>query len=166
MWRAARTLLHLEPESLMKMYLAVACAGILSASGAGAQAPRADSLAAVSAVERFHAALSAADSARAVSLLSDDVLIIESGHIQTRAEYLGGHLGADMKASQASKGERTVTKVTLVGDAAYVVSRTLSPPTGAAGSTGSESVELMVVTRMASGWQIRAVHWSSRRRRA
>lgn len=137
----------------------------LSASALGAQAPRADSLAAVSAVEQFHAALGAADSARAVSLLTDDVLIIESGHIQTRSEYLGGHLGADMKASQGSKGERTIVKVTVVGDVAYIVSKTVHPPTGAVGNAGSESVELMVVTKSAGGWKISAVHWSSRRRR-
>lgn len=138
---------------------------LLSAGALGAQAPRADSLAALSAVEQFHAALTTADSARAVSLLADDVLIIESGHIQTRAEYLGGHLGADMKASAGSKGERTVVKVTVVGDAAYVVSKTVNPPTGVAGNTGSESVELMVATRSSAGWRISAVHWSSRRRR-
>ena len=129
-------------------------------------AQRSDSTAAVAAVEQFHAALAAADSARAVGLLSDDVLILESGAVQTRAEYLGGHLGADMKASQGPRGERTVLKVTIVGDAAYVISKTVTPPTGAQGSTGSESAELMVVSKTPTGWKIRAVHWSSRRRRA
>ncbi len=138
----------------------------LSAGTLGAQTPRPDSLAAAAVVDQFHAALAAADSVRAVSLLTDDVFIIESGHIQTRSEYLGGHLGADMKASQGSKGERTVVKVTVVGDAAYVVSKTVNPPTGAAGNTGSESVELMVATKSIGGWKISAVHWSSRRRRA
>lgn len=99
-------------------------------------------------------------------MLTEDVLIIESGAIQTRGEYLGGHLGADMRASKGAKGERTVVKVNVVGDAAYVVSKTVTPPTGAEGSTGSESVELMVVTKTTAGWKIRAVHWSSRRRRA
>lgn len=144
--------------------IAIASVITLSTSAAGAQS-RPDSAAAVAVVEQFHAALTASDSARAVSLLTDDVLVIESGHIQTRAEYLGGHLGADMKASAGSKGERTVVKVTIVGDAAYVVSRTLNPPTGAAGNTGSESVELMVTTKSPAGWRISAVHWSSRRRR-
>ena len=131
-----------------------------------AQTPRADSVAAVSAVEQFQASLAAADSAMAVSLLADDVLIVESGHIQTRAEYLGGHLGADMKASQGSKGVRTVVKASIVGDAAYIVSKTVTPPTGAQGSTGSELAELMVLSKTSTGWMIRAVHWSSRRRRA
>ena len=138
----------------------------LVASSAYAQAQHTDSTAAVAAVDQFHAALAAADSARAVSMLTDDVLILESGAVQTRAEYLGGHLGADMKASGSSKGERTVLRVTIIGDVALVVSKTVTPPTGAQGSTGSEMAELMVVTKTAAGWKIRAVHWSSRRRRA
>lgn len=136
-----------------------------AASSLDAQTSRADSVAAVGAVEQFQASLAAADSAMAVSLLADDVLIVESGHIQTRSDYLGGHLGADMKASQGSKGVRTVVKVSIVGEAAYVVSKTVTPPTAAAGSTGSELAELMVLSKSSAGWKIRAVHWSSRRRR-
>ena len=137
----------------------------LVANATPAQSSRSDSAAAVAAVEQFHTALAAGDSAKAMSLLSDDVMIVESGAIQTRADYLGGHLGADMKASAGSKAERTLVKVTVIGDAAYVVSRSLTPPTGTAGSTGSETAELMVVTRTSGAWKIRAVHWSSRRRR-
>ena len=137
------------------------CAG----SVAAAQGPRADSLAVVSAVDSFHGALAAADSSRAVAVLADDVLIMESGAIQTKSDYLGGHLAADMKAGQGPKGERTVLKVTIVGDAAYIASKTVTPPTGAQGSTGSELAELMVLSKSAGVWKIRAVHWSSRRRR-
>ena len=133
---------------------------------ARAQTSRADSIAAVAAVAQFQTALAAADSIAAVSLLADDVLIVESGHIQTRAEYLGGHLGADMKASQGPKGVRTVITVSVIGDAAYVVSKTVTPPTSTPGSTGSELAELMVLSKTSAGWKIRAVHWSSRRRRA
>ena len=143
----------------------LACAVALTSS-AKAQSPRADSAAAVAAVEQFHAALTAGDSARAVAQLGDDVVIVESGAIETRADYLGHHLGADMKASQGSKGERSLVKVTLLGDVAYVVSKTVNPPTGAAGNTGSEMAELMVVAKTNGAWKIRAVHWSSRRRRA
>ena len=150
---------------MIRRFLLVLAFGLMGGL-APVRAQRSDSTAAVAAVEQFHAALAAADSARAVGLLSDDVLILESGAVQTRAEYLGGHLGADMKASQGPKGERTVLKVTIVGDAAYVISKTVTPPTGAQGSTGSESAELMIVSKTPTGWKIRAVHWSSRRRRA
>ena len=152
----------------MHRLLALGFAAAIAAGAAtslDAQTPRADSVAAVGAVEQFQASLAAADSAMAVSLLADDVLIVESGHIQTRSDYLGGHLGADMKASQGSKGVRTLVKVSIVGAAAYLVSKTVTPPTAAPGSTGSELAELMVLSKTSAGWKIRAVHWSSRRRR-
>lgn len=131
---------------------------------AAAQTVRSDSVAAVTAVDQFHASLAAGDSARAVSLLADDLYVMEAGAIETRADYLAHHLGADMKASQGSKGDRTVLKVSLIGDAAYVVARTVTPP-AAAGGQPSESAELMVLSKASGTWRIRAVHWSSRRRR-
>lgn len=133
---------------------------------ADAQTSRADSASAVAAVAQFQAALGAADSVRAVSMLAEDVMILESGAIQTRHDYLGHHLGADMKASAGSKAERSVVRVSLTGSTAIVVSRSVTPPTGAEGNTGSEMAELMVLSKTAGGWQIRAVHWSSRRRKA
>lgn len=125
-----------------------------------------DSAAALAVVAQYEAALSAGDSAMAVSLLAEDLLVMESGAIQTRAEYLAHHLGADMKASAGSKAERTVIRVSTVGDAAYIVTKTVRSGTGAEGSSGSELAELMVLSRTSAGWKIRAIHWSSRRRRA
>lgn len=140
--------------------------GLLPGMVAGAQTVRVDSTNAVATVMQFHAALAAADSAKAVSLLADDVMVLESGAIQTRGEYLSHHLGADMKASVGSKAQRSIVRVSLTGGTAVVVSKSVSPPTGAEGNTGSEMAELMVVAKTAAGWQIRAVHWSSRRRKA
>ena len=124
--------------------LVIALGGSPLASPLSAQATRADSTAVVSAVQQFHAALAAGDSARAVAMLSSDVVVLESGAIQTRAEYLSHHLGADMKASKGSKATRNVVEVRLMGEAAYVVTKTVSPPSGADNSTGSEMAELMV----------------------
>ena len=135
-------------------------------AAAGAQPGRAaDSAAALAIVDQYEAALSAGDSAKAVSLLADDLLVMEAGTIETRAEYLAHHIGADMKASTGAKGERSVIKVNVVGDAAYIVTKTVRPGTGAPGSTGSELAELMVLSKTSVGWKIRAIHWSSRRRR-
>lgn len=124
-----------------------------------------DSAAAHAVVDQYEAALTAGDSAKAVSLLADDLMVMEAGTIETRADYLAHHLGADIKASAGAKGNRTVLKVSLVGDAAYVITKTVRPGTGAQGSTGSELAELMVLSKTAGGWKIRAIHWSSRRRR-
>lgn len=148
------------------MRTAILIAALATVPAVASAQAKPDSAGAVAAVEQFHAALTAGDSARAVGFLSDDVLVIEAGTIQTRAEYLGGHLGADMKANRDSKSERSVIQVRVAGDMAYVVSKTVTPPTGAAGNTGSESAELMVLSRTGSTWKIRSVHWSSRRRRA
>jgi len=148
------------------LHLAAALSASASiATVAGAQSSSADSAAAVAVTQRFHQALAASDSTLAVSLLADDVLVLESGAIQNRADYLSHHLGADMKASHDSRGVRTVVRVTVVGSLAYVASSTLTPSTGAEGNNGSELAELMIVSRGATGWKIRAVHWSSRRRR-
>ena len=100
-----------------------------------------------------------------MSLLSDDLIVLEAGASQTHAEYLGHHLGADMAASKNGTGERTVTRVTVIGTAAYLVARTLTPGT-TANPQGSESAEMMVLSKTPAGWRIRAIHWSSRRRRA
>ena len=141
----------------------VAAAALACASSLHAQSARADSAAVVAVIEQYHAALAAGDSARAVALLADDMIVLESGALETRAEYLAHHLAADMKASQSSRGLRTIVRVTVIGDVAYVVSKTVTPPTGAQGNAGSEMAELMVVAKSAGVWKLRAVHWSSRR---
>ena len=145
------------------------CKAIILLFGLGfaahAQGSATDSAAVLAVLDQYGAAMSAGDSARAVSLLADDLLVIEAGSIQTRAEYLSHHLGADMKASAGAKGERTVVNVSVAGNVAYIVTKTVRPGTGAEGSTGSELAELMVLGKTASGWKIKAVHWSSRRRR-
>lgn len=138
----------------------------VAASPLAAQSTRSDSAAAVATVTQFHSALTAGDSVRATALLSADVMVLEAGAIQTRAEYLGHHLGADMAASKDSKATRSLVQVRVLGDVAYVVSKSVTPPNGTEGSTGSEMAELMVLSRSTSGWTIRAVHWSSRRRKA
>lgn len=144
----------------MSLAIAIATAPV------GAQSTRADSAAAVATVARFEAALAAQDSAGASALLASDVLVLESGAVQTRVEYLGHHLGADMKAMKDSKGVRTLVRVTMLGDAAYVVSTSATPATNADGTNASEMAELMVLSKTSAGWRIRAIHWSSRRRRS
>jgi len=150
-----------------RVFAAAVFVAFQSASGQGASPSAAsDSAAALAVVNQYEAALAAGDSVKAVSLLADDLMVLEAGTIETRGDYLAHHLGADIKASAGAKGERTVLKVSVIGDAAYVVTKTVRPPTGAQGSTGSELAELMILSKTSGAWKIRAVHWSSRRRRA
>src|SRR5262249_34985242 len=53
----------------------------------GTIAPPNDSADVAAVVQRFHAALAAGDSLAALELLSDDVVILESGGAETRADY-------------------------------------------------------------------------------
>ena len=152
---------------LRKVLILVAATAAVVAP-ANAQLAREDSAAAVAALEAFYHALHHGDSARAVSMLGDDAVIVEGGAVETRTEYLGHHLGADMRASRDAAGERYVHRVTTSGDVAWVVSTTTRPAAGSGESAipGSMLAELAVLRRTAAGWQIVAIHWSARRLRS
>jgi len=141
------------------------CALLLAPTVLQAQRPREDSVTVTEVVALFRRSLTSGDSVRAVSVLANDLIVMEGGSAESYAEYLGHHLAADIKASRSSNGERTITRVTVIGDAAFLTARTLTPGT-TTNPQGSESAELMVLSRSAAGWRIRAIHWSSRRRRA
>lgn len=134
---------------------------------ANAQMASEDSAAAAAALEEFYHALDHGDSARAVALLADDALVIEGGVVETRAEYVGHHLGADIRASRGATGERLVVRVVSEGDIAWIVSTTTRPPAGNGenATPGSMLADLAVLRRTATGWQIVAIHWSARRLR-
>jgi ketosteroid isomerase-like protein len=125
-----------------------------------------DSAAAVGAVNRFHAALSSGDSTAALAVLVPEVMILEGGNVETFAQYRSGHLVADMRAMTGTKPTRTVTQVTVSGDAAWVISTSRTERTAANGTvTASVTAESMVLKRTAAGWKIAAIHWSSGRAR-
>jgi ketosteroid isomerase-like protein len=119
----------------------------------------------IAVVDRFHAALKGGDGPGAMQLLAPDVVILESGGAETRAEYEKGHLPADMAFEQAVTSTRSPYKVTVVGDAAWCSSTAEFKGTFRGKPVDSLSAELMVLSRDANGWRIRAVHWSGRTRR-
>src|SRR5688572_10249383 len=53
---------------------------------------QADSASVVALMERLHAAMTAGDSATIMALLAPDAVILESGGVETRAEYQSHHL--------------------------------------------------------------------------
>jgi ketosteroid isomerase-like protein len=125
-----------------------------------AQQP-ADSTDVLATVQAYHAALAAGDSAAAIRLLHPEVVIFESGHAETLAEYRGGHLPADIRFAAATR--RTVTSESVA------VSRDFALYTGGSHTTGqvrdrnidARGVETMVLVRTSDGWRIRHIHWSS-----
>ena len=111
-------------------------------------------------------AMPAGDSAGALSLLSNDVMILESGGVETRDEYRAHHLPGDMAFAQAIKSERLVRRVTVRGDVAWVTGTSTTTGDYRGRAVNSAGAELVVLVRTPQGWRISAVHWSSRARRA
>ncbi|MDH5644165.1 MAG: nuclear transport factor 2 family protein [Gemmatimonadota bacterium] len=115
-------------------------------------------------VEAFHSALSSGDSATAIAMLAPDVMILESGGFENLEEYRSHHLPGDIRFAQAIERQRGAMNVTVVGDVAWVTSSSVTQGNYNDREINSTGAELMVLSRTESGWVIRAIHWSSRRR--
>ena len=123
-----------------------------------------DSAAAVAAVGKFHEALAAGDSLTAIGMLSATVQILESGGIEDLAHYREHHLPADIAYAKSAPTRRTVNQVVVRGDAAWIVSTSVTSGEVSGRPVNSQGVELVVLVRSPGGWKISAVHWSSKRR--
>lgn len=125
-----------------------------------------DSSDVVRVVEAFHAALAAGDSAAALRLLAADVVIQESGGVESRADYAQHHLPGDIAFARAVPSIRSGARVVIVGDAAWTSATSTTKGTYRERTINSLGAELMVLSRTKGVWQIRAIHWSSRTPRA
>ncbi len=121
-----------------------------------------DSAAVAATVHRFHAALAAGDSAAVSSLLGPDAVILESGAVETRDEYLGGHLRGDIAFARAVSSERGPIGVRVAGDVAWATSTSNTRGEFRGREVSSIGAELMVMVRTDAQWRIAAIHWSSR----
>ena len=117
-------------------------------------------------VHRYHRALAAGDSAAALALLAPDAVILESGGMETQAEYRSHHLPADIELARAVRSERGDVRVWVSGDAAWAVSTSTTQGEFRGRQINSAGAELMVLMRTREGWRIAAIHWSSRARRS
>jgi ketosteroid isomerase-like protein len=116
----------------------------------------------VAIVEKFYGSVKAGDKAAVMALIAPDAVFVESGKIETRAEYETNHLPADIEFESQTKGTRGPAKVTFdgTGNSAWVISR-------AEYDEGNPekyiNTQLMVLTREAGTWtwRIRSISWSS-----
>ena len=134
---------------------------LLAGTQAFAQPTPSDATAVEATVRGFHRALASGDAAGALRLLAADAVILESGARETRDEYAAHHLPEDIEFARAVPMQRGPIQVTVSGN------------TGWASSTGKLQgifrtrpidmavAELMVLSRTAAAWEIRAIHWSS-----
>ena len=114
-----------------------------------------------SAVEAFHTALAHGDAKAAMKLMAPDAVILESGSVETRAEYESHHLPEDIKFAQAVHSNRSDVRVKIDGDTAWLTSRSTTEGSFEGKPVNSVGVELVVLTKNSAGWLIRAIHWSS-----
>ncbi len=129
-----------------------------------APAHASDESAAVAAViTRFHSALSAGDAQTATNLLAADATVMESGGRESRAEYLQHHLLEDIKFSKVVPSKSGPLAITVQGDVAWASSTSTVRGTYESKAINLAGAELIVLSKSASGWEIRAIHWSSRK---
>lgn len=138
-----------------------------TATGPRIQAGRgaSDSADVAAVVDGYHRALASGDSASAMSLLAEDAVILESGGVETREEYRSHHLPGDIAFARAIRSTRVAMRVTVQGDVAWATSSSTTVGSYRDRAINSAGAELMVLSKSANGWRIRAIHWSSRARR-
>lgn len=139
----------------------------VAAAGGSTSAAGTDSADVAGVVGAYHHALSTGDSAAALALLAPDAVILESGGMETRAEYRNHHLPGDIAFARAVRAERAPVRVAVRGDVAWAWSTSVTQGNYRGRAVNSAGAELMVLTRTNDGrWLISAIHWSSRARRS
>jgi len=123
-----------------------------------------DSASAIATVERFHAAVARGDTTAVLTLLASDVVIIESGGLETLRAYRAHHLAEDVAFARAVSNIRAPLRAAVQGDAAWVSGTSTTKGRFKGRSIDSDGAELMVLTRTGPTWRIRAIHWSSHSR--
>jgi len=113
----------------------------------------------VAVVDTFYKAVSTGDAKAAMQLIAPDAVFVESGKIETRAEYEQNHLPADIEFESKVKGVRGPARVTFDGrDTAWVISR-------AEYDEGNPekyiNTQLMILTHDTGEWRIPSISWSS-----
>jgi ketosteroid isomerase-like protein len=112
--------------------------------------------------EAFYGAIKRGDATAAMSVIAPDAVFIESGTLETRAEYEKNHLPSDIEFERQMTGKRNPLRITFAGDTAWVIAETEYDGTFDGGPVSFVSAQLMVLTHDAGAWRIRSIHWSSR----
>ena len=115
-------------------------------------------------VTRFHTALTTGNAAAAMAVVGGDAVFLEAGSVETRAQYEKDHLPADIEFEKSVPSKRGELRVVVSGDAAWSTCTYELRGTFQGRAIDSIGTEMMVLSRSAAGWQIRAVSWSSRAR--
>jgi len=115
-------------------------------------------------LDSFYGAMKTGDKAAAMRVIAPDAVFVESGTLETRAQYEANHLPADIEFESQVTGKRGPWRVMFHGDAAWVIATTEYEGTFGNSPVNFVSAQLAVLTQDAGNWLIRSIHWSSRRR--
>lgn len=122
-----------------------------------------DNAAITTVFESFYGAMKAAKPADAMKLIAADAVFLESGNLETRAQYEESHLPADIDFEKQVTGQRSPLSITVEGNTAWVIATTEYRGTFDGAAVNFVSAQLMVLTRQQGEWKIRTIHWSSHR---
>ena len=128
---------------------------------AGAQSREAE---VTTVLESFYGAMKSGDRTAAMRVIAPDAVFVESGTLETRAQYETEHLPADIEFERQVTGSRSPWRVVFHGDAAWAIATTDYQGTFNNSAVNFVSAQLAVLTRDSGNWLIRSIHWSSRRR--
>ena len=134
---------------------------LLAGTQALAQSTPSGTAAVEATVRGFHQALASGDAAGALRLLAADAVILENGARETRDEYAAHHLSEDIEFARAVPMQRGPIQVTVSGNTAWASSTGRLQGTFRTRPIDMAVAELMVLSRTAAAWEIRAIHWSS-----
>jgi ketosteroid isomerase-like protein len=135
---------------------------MLSACAAAPATPREQDV--IDVMESFYGAMKTGDTTGAMRHIAADAVFVESGKLETRAEYEANHLPADIQFEKQVTGKRSPWQVTFAGDTAWGIATTDFDGTFDGSPVNFVSAQLAVLTRQDNAWRIRSIHWSSRRR--
>jgi ketosteroid isomerase-like protein len=113
-------------------------------------------------VESFYGAIKKGDAVAAMNVIAPDAVFLESGKLETRAEYEANHLPADIEFESQVTGKRRPMRVTFDGNTAWVIALTEYDGKFDGDPVSFVSAQLVVLTRDSGNWRIRTIHWSSR----
>jgi ketosteroid isomerase-like protein len=128
----------------------------------GSTAPSHNDADVAAVLESFYGAIKRGDATAAMSVIAPDALFIESGRLETRAQYEMNHLPADIAFEKQVDGKRDPLRITFKDDAAWVIATTTYDGKFDGAPVQFVSAQLMVLTKDGDAWKIRSIHWSSR----
>lgn len=112
--------------------------------------------------ELFSRALAAGDEKAVRGLLLPNVLIYESGGVESSAaEYAVSHLPADIAFVAKLKRKQLSQASGGAGATAWVATRNRLSGRFKGKKVGLDTTETLVMTHTKAGWRIAHVHWSS-----